>query len=178
MYVSSTAPIPQNSTSPIPAGTSARYLTQKARVMTAAAQAAADYACSTPVSSYSRFGLNFQYQVQRAINLLNHLNQGLTAPTAQKAVTSTGTSDAPKVIPLNPVDTNPRAKQTVPQQGPFDAPRWGDYDGVWPGICTPGATILSWIQQNPWWAIGGVAAVALASGAVGAGVQRRRRRAA
>lgn len=175
MYVSSTAPIPQNSMSPIPPEVSARYNARKARVMTAAAKAAANYACSTPVSTFSPFGRNLQYQVQRDLNLLNHLNQGLTARTAQRGATATGTSNAPKVIPLNPVDTNPKPKAAVPQQGPFDAPVWGDYDGPWPGVCTPGTTILGWIQQNPWWAIGGIAAVALASGAVGAGIKRRRR---
>lgn len=178
MYVSSTAPIPQNSTSPVPIDASNRYQARKARVLLAAANAAANYACATPVSAYSPFGLNFQFQVQRALDLLNHLNQGLTAPSAQSKATSTGTRNAPKVIPLNPVDTNPKPKPSVPSQGPFDAPVWGDYDGPWPGVCTPGTTILSWIQQNPWWALGGIAAVALASGAVGAGVRRRRRRAA
>jgi hypothetical protein len=173
MYVSSTDPIPQNSMSPLPPGPAADYDARKTRTLTAAALAAANYACSTPVSAFSGQGRNFQYQVMRAINLLNHINTGLTAPTAQRKVTSTGTGGAPKVIPLNPVDTNPKPKPVVPQQGPFDAPVWGDADIQWPGTCTPGASILQWVQQNPWWAVGGVAAVALASGLLGSQGRRR-----
>jgi len=178
MYVASTEPISQNSTTP--GGTVALRNSDVRRNRTFAAVevAASRYACAgtIPPEAFPGFSLNFQFQVSRAASLLNSAMATLANGTqAQASLSSSGTAGAPQVTPLNPVDTRPRPKPIIPQQGPFDAPLWGDYQGQWPGFCTPGQSILNWVQSNPWWAIGGVAAVALASGAVGAGVRRRRR---
>lgn len=178
MYVSSTAPIPQNSMSPLPPGRAARYTIRKQITELSVARAASNYACAAPVSSFSDFGFNFQMQVKRADDLLNRLNVGLTLPAAQAGSTSTGTSGAPKVVPLNPVDTRPTPKPNVKPVGSWDAPQWGDAATAFPPICTPGQSIITWMQQNPGWALGGLAAVLLGAGVIGTGVARRRRRAA
>ena len=175
MYVSSTAPIPQTSTSPLPAAKAARYTMRKQITELSVARAASSYACAAPVSSFSDFGLNFQYQVKRADDLLNRLNVGLSLPAAQAGSSSTGTSGAPKVVPLNPVNTTPTNKPDVKPAGSWDTPTWGDAATAWPGICSPGQTILGWMQANPGWALGGLAAVLLAGGVIGAGAKRRRR---
>ena len=177
MYVSSTAPIPQNSTSPLPAVQAARYNARKNRVMLAAYLAKQTYSCAAPVSSFQDFGTNFQYQVQRADDLLNRIGQNLSAVSAQAGATSQGTSGAPKVTPLNPVDITPKPKPQVTQPGPWDAPQWGDSATALPAICTPGQSFLEALQNNPGWALGGLVAVLLAGGVIGAGVKRRRRRA-
>ena len=178
MYVSSTAPIPQNSMSPLPPGKAIRYAQRKARVQVSVANAMAVYSCSAPVSSFKGFGLNFQWQVQRADNLLNQLNINLTLPSAQAGATPSGTSGAPSVVPLNPVNTQPKDKPAVPPVATWDAPTWGDAATAYPGICTPGKSILDWMQSNPGWALGGLAAVLLAGGVIGTGAAKRRRRAA
>ena len=178
MYVPSTDPIPQNSMTPDGTLATQQSDVRKQRTFTSVMWAASRYACAgtIPPEAFPGFGLNFQYQVSRAASLLNSAMATIAKESqAQKSLSSSGTSGAPKVVPLNPVDTRPQPKPDIPQQGPFDTPMWGDYQGQFPGICTPGQSILNWIQSNPWWAIGGVAAVALASGAVGSGIRRRRR---
>ena len=176
MYVSSTAPIPQNSMSPVPPRKAYRYNLRKQVVGLAVARADSNYACAAPASSFQGFGLNFQYQVQRATDLLNRINSTMTAPQAQAGSSSTGTSGAPKVIPLNPVDTTPKPKPKIPPVGTWDTPAWGNAATAWPPICTPGQSLLNALQNNPGWALGGLVALLLAGGVIGVGSAKRRRR--
>lgn len=184
MYVSSTDPVPLNCNGTDSFARLADSNARKQRVFNEVAIAASRYACAgtVPTDAFSGFSTNFLYQVQRAVNLLNNFNApGVTtgnsqgAQKIQQALTSTGTSGAPNVIPLNPVDTNPKPKQKVPNPGPFDTPQWGEYTGQWPVSCLPGGDLIQWLQQNPWLAIGGAAALLLAGGAIGTGAVRRRR---
>jgi len=179
VYVSSTAPIPLNSTSPMPSDIRARYNARKRCVYTAVENAASEYACGAPVSSFASlgFGDNFLYQVQRAANLLNQLaSQNLITPAiAQAGATPVSTSDAPQVTPLNPVNTNPVPKPKPPTQGPWDAPNWGNAATQWPGVCAPWQSILGWFQQNPLLAVGIGAAVLLSAGMMGTKAVKRRR---
>lgn len=178
MYVASDAPIPNTSTGPMNPEIRARYNARKNRVFSAVMWAASRYDCqgTIPVDAFPGAPANFLYQVQRDAALLNKLGWGnlLNSSTAQQAVSSTGTNVAPTVTPLNPVNTNPTAKQNVPQQGPFDTPPWGDAGTEWPGVCTPGSSFLNWLQQNPWLGLGALAAVALGAGVIGTKQRRRR----
>lgn len=178
MYVSSTAPVPQNSMSPVNPAKAARYNNRKMRVFEAVEFAASRYDCSAPPDAFPGLGVNFQYQVQRAAALLNQIGSPIsTATQAQAKSTATGTASAPKVSPLNPVNTNPATKQPVKQVGPWDAPAWGDYSTAYPPICTPGTDILDAIRSHPWIALGSLAALLLAGGVLtAAGVRRYRRR--
>ena len=177
MYVSSTAPIPQNSMSPMDPVKSARYNARKNRVFQSVMWAASRYACTSPMDSgsFQSFGPNLQYEVQRAQNLLNVVGSGLSPQQmTQASVSKTGTSNAPSVIPLNPVDTNPKPKATVKPLGPWDTPQWGDSSSQLTPLCTPGASLLQAMQDHPWWTVGALAAVALATGALGTTARRRR----
>ncbi len=177
MYVSSTAPIPQNSMSPLNPNKVARSVYAKQRVALEVARAISEYNCAAPVSSFSGQGPNFQYQVSRAAQLLNQTGQAIAnAADAQRKSTATGTSSAPHVTPLNPVNTNPTAEPQVTQPGPWAVPNWGDAASAYPGICTPGTTLLDAMANHPWWTLGALAAIALAGGALGAGVKRYRGR--
>ena len=176
MYVSSSMPIPQTSTSPLPAAKSARYNLRKQITELSVARAASNYACATPASAFSDFGRNFQQQVVRSVNLLNRLNVGITTQSAQAGASSTGTSGAPTVVPLNPVNTTPKAKPEPPAVGSWDAPAWGNAATAWTPICTPGQTLIAALQNNPGWALGGLVAILLAGGVIGTGVKRRRAR--
>jgi hypothetical protein len=179
MYVSSSAPIPQNSMTPMSSAMRARYNGRKNRVFQSVLWAASRYACTSPVdsNSFQPFGLNLQYEVQRAQKLINAAgNQLSSAQITQASVSTSGSGhDAPKVIPLNPVDTNPEPRPDMKRLGPWDAPTWGDSSTVpLAPICTPGKTLMQAFQDHPWWAIGAFAAAGLAIGAFGVGASRRR----
>lgn len=180
MYVSSAAPIPQNSMTPMSAAQSAWYNAHKMRIFREVAWAASRFACTSPVdsSSFSGFGLNFQYQVQRAAGLVNDAGSALSKAATAAASSSTTSGTAPQVIPLNPVQTNPAAPDNVPSLGPWDTPRWGNAATARPPSCAPaGQDLLAMIQMHPWWALGAAAAVLLAGGVLTtAGVKRYRRR--
>lgn len=166
MIVSTTAPLPHNSLDPPSPARQMAFYARKQRTFSAVASAASRYNCSAPVASFPGLGLNFQMQVQRAINLLNSIGQPLTAAQSTGASRSTGTGGAPTVVPFNPVQLTPNS-QDPPAQGPFDAPDWGNYSGEWPVICSPLRSLLDSLQAHPGWALGGLAAVALAAGAFG-----------
>jgi hypothetical protein len=178
MYVSSDAPLPQNSMSPMDPVRSAQYNQRKQTVWQSVLWAASRYACTSPVdsNSFANFGVNLQYEVARAQKLLNLAGSQMSPRQMTRAsVTSSDPSDAPQVIPLNPVDTNPKPSPAKAQIGPWDAPAWGDASVALPGCNVQGGGLLQMLQSNPWWAVGGLAAAALAVGAFGVSSSRRRR---
>lgn len=182
MYASSTDPVPLNVFGVDSYARLRESDARRNRTFQSVMWAASRYDCqgTIPVDAFPKFPLNLQYQVQRAANLLNKLGWGnlLNSSNVQRSVTSTGKSGAPKVSPLNPVDTNPRPKTEVPRQGPFDTPVWGDYQAAWPASCTPGTSLMNWLQSNPWIGLGALVAVMVGVGAVAESGVRRRRRAA
>ena len=157
----------------------ARYNARKNRVFQAVEWAASRYDCTSPVdsNSFSGFGLNFQYQVQRAAGLLNSAGMALSpAQISQASVNTADTGNAPKVIPLNPVDTNPKPQSPMPTLGPWDTPSWGDAATILPASCTPLASLLQAMQDHPFWTLGALGALVLIAGGTEVAVHRRRTR--
>ena len=176
MYVSSTAPIPQHSMSPMNPATRARYNRRKQRIFLAVASAASRYDCASAPATFDGFGANFLYQVDRARALLNQVGTllssefpaGLITPlpagAVQKSITSTGTSGAPAVVSWSPATTNP-APADPAQPANFAGPHWGDaatQDAQVPVPATAAA-------RHPWLTVGAIAALALAAGILNGG---------
>lgn len=178
MYARASDPVPLNVQGTDPYAALSRSNVRRARMFTAVMWAASRYDCAgtIPTDAFRGFAVNFQNQVARAAGLLNKLASGnlLAGRDVQGKISSSGTAGAPRVIPLNPVDTNPRPKPSPRQPGPFDTPQWGDSQVEWPGICHPGGALLAWVQQHPVLSLGALGLVALAGGA--AAQTRRRRR--
>jgi hypothetical protein len=163
MYVSSTAPLPQNSLMPPPAWQVNASKREMARLNWQVARALMSYECGLNPQGYAEFGPAVVGQVAQANNLLTVSG---AAPTNLSSVLSGGPGTAqnlqqmadstistpvdtspPQVIPFNPVQMM-APPLNPPQRNPLNmsAPSWND---SWVSSQKPCNTLQDWISQNP-----------------------------
>jgi hypothetical protein len=165
MYVSSSAPLPQNSLMPPPAWQVAKSKGEVARLNFQVARALVAYECGLSPSGYAEFGPAVVGQVSQANNLLNIAGQ--TPQSLQQMADATLStpvdSNPPQVIPFNPIQMlSPPLNPPVSNPLNLPGPMWNDSLASSGKPCNAAA---DWISSHPWLVLllGGIAAAGLAA---------------
>lgn len=170
MYVSASAPLPQNSLMAPPAWQVARSKAEVARLNLQVARSLIEYECGLNPGAYADFGPAVVGQVAQANQLVNLAGQNPQSlqTMADSTISSGPDQNPPQVIPFNPIRLSaPPLNPKEPNPLNINSPAWNDALASSMKACPTG--VQSWIAQHPGLTllIGAIAAAALAGASSG-----------